>query len=71
MWGLKDQGEVFYIRWPIFKICRGCSLASKSCNLCLLGELKIYNFKGNDRFINTRLTSGSYCSHENEYILAN
>ena len=54
-----------------FKNSCGCSIVSKSCNLCLLEKLIICNFKEKDSLLNNGLDLVSKCQQESKYMLMN
>ena len=55
IWSLKYENKYFDIKWSILKKSSGYSIIWKSCNLCLLEKLVIWNFKKKDRLLNKRL----------------
>ena len=71
IWELKGKHTEYEIRWSIARISSGFNPVSKSCNLCLLEKLLLYNFSDKSRLINKRLDLASKCRHENKYMLKN
>ena len=69
IWELKDKHTEYQIRWSIARKSSGYNAVSKSCNLCLLEKLPLYNFSDKSRLINKRLDLVCKCRHENKYML--
>ena len=71
IWGLKDQGINYSIKWSILCKAQGYNKSSKTCGLCLTEKLLICEFPDKENLINDRSELVSKCRHFNKHLLKN
>ena len=71
IWGLKDGGIHYSIKWSILRKAQGYNRSSKTCGLCLTEKLLICEFQDKENLINDRSELVSKCRHFNKHLLKN
>ena len=70
IWGLKDQGKQYEIRWSIVKRVGAWNSVRGKCSLCTMEKVMINCFKQKEILINKRFDLVSKCRHQNKYLLS-
>ena len=71
IWGLKDQGKNYEIKWSIIKRVGAWNSVKGKCGLCTMEKVEINCFKKKNILINKRFDLVSKCRHQNKYLLSN
>ena len=70
IWGLKDQGKEYKIKWSIVKRAAAWNSVRGKCGLCTMEKVTINCFRDRDILINKRFDLVSKCRHQNKYLLS-
>ena len=71
IWGLKDQGRDYNIKWSVVKRVGAWNSVTGKCGLCTAEKVKINCFEQKEILINKRFDLVSKCRHQNKYLLSN
>ena len=70
IWKLRDEKQVFALKWRVLKTSQSYRTGSKRCNLCLTGKLMTINGDSKN-MLNKRSEQIPKCRHENKFYLNN